>query len=158
MKKPYIILIRGLPGSGKSTLAKALTLIFDDLEHIENDMFRIDEEGYAYSDDDYYDVRKKAMQVAEHLLENNKSIVVSNVFTKSSSMDQYTRLGYPYVIIQTTGNYGSINSVPDSAIDNIRQNFLGVKGEYVLGDTNNISIAEMRKLIETAIGDHYEKQ
>lgn len=154
MKKPYIILIRGLPGSGKSTLARALTLIFDDLEHIENDMFRVDEEeGYVYSDDDYHDVRKKAMQVAEYLLENNKSIVVSNVFTKSSSMDQYTRLGYPYVVIQATGNYGSVNSVPDSVMDNMRQNFLGVKGEYVLGDTNNISIAEMRKLIETAIGD-----
>ena len=154
MKKPYIILIRGLPGSGKSTLAKALTLIFDDLEHIENDMFRVDgEEGYAYSDGDYYDVRKKAMQVAEYLLENNKSIVVSNVFTKSSSMDQYTRLGYPYVVIQATGNYRSVNSVPDSVIDDMRQNFLGVKGEYVLGDTNNISIAEIRKLIETAIGD-----
>lgn len=47
MTKPKLILIRGLPGSGKSTLAETMT----GFEHLEADMFFIDEKG------DYYTTR-----------------------------------------------------------------------------------------------------
>lgn len=143
--EPYLVLVRGLPGSGKSTLAKVLCTLVPSMYHIENDMYRIREDGkYVYDPEDYSFVRDMSLRDVTHLLSNGNPVVISNVFTSEDTMRMYTDLPYRKVILRTTGDFGSIYDVPEDNIEDILVNFKDVDGEIVLGDLDTVSIHEIR--------------
>lgn len=147
--QPVLILIRGLSGSGKSTLAQTLCKIFPNLRHFENDMYRkVGPDGqYQYSFDDYNEVRRRSLADVTHCLSQGDSVVVSNVMTSAKTMEMYTNLPYRHVILRTTGEYEPVEDVPLADRERMRNMFEDVPGEIVLGNMDDVSIADIRKLI-----------
>lgn len=150
--QPVLVLIRGLSGSGKSTLAQTLCKIFPNLRHIENDMYRkrVGPDGhyqYQYSFDDYNEVRRRSLEDVKHCLSQGDSVVVSNVMTSTKTMEMYTSLPYRHVILRTTGEYEPVEEIPLADRERMRSMFEDVPGEIILGNLDDVSIEDIRKLI-----------
>jgi hypothetical protein len=54
-------------------------------------------------------------------LEEGKSVVVSNTFTRLWEMEAYMAMGHPYAVVQCTGDYDNVHGVPEDAIAHMRE-------------------------------------
>lgn len=131
MKKPKLIIIRGLPGAGKSTLAKSLTRYI----HFEADMFWGD--PYVFDRDRLSEAHEwcetRVAKTLEDLITNPRDdidgVVVSNTFTATWEMSAYFTtamfldLEMPQVIL-VQGDYGSIHGVPDEVVERMRSRLM----------------------------------
>jgi len=111
-----LIIVRGLPGSGKSTLATALKQRFG-FKHVEADQYFVTESGdYVYDSGRIKDAHAWCQEAVRSALEEGKSVVVSNTFTRLWEMEPYMEMGFPYAVVQCTGEYDNIHGVPAVAI------------------------------------------
>jgi len=116
-----LIIVRGLPGSGKSTLATALKQRFG-LKHVEADQYFVSEGGeYKFVPERIKDAHAWCQSTVKAMLEQGKSVVISNTFTRLWEMEPYLKMDVPYVVVQCTGDYGNVHGVPDHAIDHMRE-------------------------------------
>lgn len=151
-KESCLILIRGLPGSGKTTLARVICDLFRKMHHVENDMYRLRENGeYSFDEKDNEFVRESSLADSSELLKNGNSVVVSNVFTSADAMRMYTELPYRKIIIRVTGNYGSVYDIPDDKLTDMVERFEDVAGEIILGDLNAFTISDLRRVINGTV-------
>lgn len=124
MTKQQLILIRGMPGSGKSTLAKTMT----GFEHLEADMFFIDENGeYTYNPEKIKEAHEWCQLQTNDLLEQGKSVVVANTFIRLWELKPYREIakdhGIEPLIIHATGKFGNTHGVPDDIVESMRSRF-----------------------------------
>jgi len=118
MKSLYII--RGLPGSGKSTYAKSLAGV-----HFEADDYFMHNGEYIFNGKELSRAHESCrLNVLTAMLHGEETITVANTFTTRKEMAPYFDLAvkYNYLIriVNCTGNYGSIHSVPEEAIERMR--------------------------------------
>jgi len=133
-----LTLIRGIPGSGKTTLATNMIRRAETrTDHFENDVFFCDANG-VYR----FDAAKQKFASAWCLSQTMKSLVqgrdviVSNTFFRYAQMIPYldiaARLGVSVKVIECTGRYQSIHSVPDETIKLMSDTF----EPYIRADEN----------------------
>ncbi|MFM2589828.1 ATP-binding protein [Vibrio sp. TBV020] len=116
-----LTLIRGLPGSGKSTLAKTLPG-----EHVEADMFFVDESGeYHYQADKISDAHQWCQTKTRQALANNTDVVVSNTFVRRWEIMPYYKMAKQFgaclEVIECSGNYGNIHGVEPEVIATMKK-------------------------------------
>ncbi len=128
MKKPTLIIVRGVPGSGKSTLAKMLTA--------SSRIFEADQ--YFYDDTGNYNWDREKLHLAhqwcQHQVEcqmRNKvdRIVVSNTSTTEKELQPYLDLGEKYdyqvhsIIVENRHGGENQHGVPDETIQKMKDRF-----------------------------------
>jgi predicted kinase len=117
--KNEIVLIRGISGSGKSTRAKE----FAGYVHLEADMYLIKDGIYTYDHTKIRAAHDWCLNSAKQALEQGRNVVVSNTFVKIWELQRYIDLGFPYKIIQMTGEWQNIHNVPAANIQTMRNNW-----------------------------------
>jgi len=127
MPKTFIM-VRGLPGSGKSTLAKKLATLNDSF-HIEADMFFVDLQGnYIFDPQKIGDAHEWCFRGFSRDIENSRSVIVSNTFTRMNEMEKYLDLAkdnnYNIWIISCYSQYGSIHGVPEETMKKMAARFV----------------------------------
>lgn len=126
-----LIIVRGLPGSGKTTYAKSLGIA-----HVETDMFFMKDGFYQFDPALLPENHRKCYeQVRAHLLAEC-DCVVSNTFTELWEMQEYLdlgeELGAEVEVVRMTGAFGSVHSIPEHAIELMRQRFEVYPGETLM--------------------------
>ena len=128
-----LILVRGISGSGKTTYAHKLMKDDPSLSHYEADMF--------FEKDGEYHFKRKLLDKAhewckfktEEDLRNNKSVIVSNTFTRNWEINHYIELGKKYgaeiIIKKATGNYQNVHKLSDDIVNIMRSRWENVEGE-----------------------------
>ncbi len=111
--KQEIILIRGLPGSGKTTIAKQMRGYI----HLEADMFFEVDGDYIFDSAKVKDAHNWCVASAKAALDNGHNVVVSNTFAKIWEMERYTKLGYPFKVIEAKGTWVNVHGVPEDKIE-----------------------------------------
>ena len=111
-----VLLIRGLPGSGKTTMAKKM----EGFVHFEADMFLEVDGVYIYDSSKVRSAHDWCLESTKAALERGDKVVVSNTFTKAWEIQPYVDLGFPFEVIEATGNWESIHGVPVEKIDLMR--------------------------------------
>jgi hypothetical protein len=132
-----VVIIRGIPGSGKSTLARKLvnsSCGMWDYQHLETD-------NYWLRPDGYYDFNFNRLSEAHewNLNEFKRAIrdkdptIVSNTFVKLSTIVPYVKVAIEeflkfdhnpsILVVDCTGDYGSVHNVPQVTVDKMRKNF-----------------------------------
>ena len=115
-----LTIIRGLPGSGKTTLAKTHNGVV-----IEADMFFMQADGsWKFEPRDRVKAHVWCQRTAQCLLFNGTNVVVSNTFSQYWEMRPYMDMardcGASILLLETTGDYGSIHNVPDLVIQRMK--------------------------------------
>lgn len=128
-----LVLIRGLPGSGKSTIARQY---FNDCIHLEADMYFISPQGvYLFDGTKIRYAHSWCFDTTKILLNNNKSVVVSNTFTTKKEIAPYIEYAkennIPYIVFRTNHTYGSIHEVPEEAINRMKNRFENLENEFI---------------------------
>lgn len=128
MKKPTLIIVRGIPGSGKSTFAKMLTAY--------SRIFEADQ--YFYDSDGNYKWDRNKLHKAHQWCQNQVEkqmgmgtdrIVVSNTTTTEKELKPYLELADKYdyqvhtVIVENRHGGESIHDVPEEAIEKMKNRF-----------------------------------
>ena len=121
-----LTLIRGLPGSGKSTMAKGMPGI-----HIEADQYFVRDGVYSFDRAKLSEAHAWCLRETETALRNGHRVNVSNTFTQRWEMQPYiglaASLGVPVDVIEATGNWPNVHSVPDDAIARMRDRWEAVQ-------------------------------
>lgn len=116
-----LYLIRGLPGSGKSTLARLLCCAIDGACHVEADQFFIGADGvYRFDPSRLSEAHAECLARARAFLDLERTVIVSNTFTRIWEMQPYLDLGYKTQVITCEGNFGNVHGVPGAAIERMR--------------------------------------
>lgn len=118
-----LVLIRGLPGSGKTTMAKFLERA--GFVHIEADQFFTrPNDTYIFDGLRIGEAHDWCQDKTEKALEEKKSVVVSNTFTRKWEMEPYVKMARQYDanlhIIVATGNHGSDHNIPQKVYENMK--------------------------------------
>ena len=127
-----LTIIRGLPGSGKSTYAKNHynCLI------LENDMFHMQDGKYMWDKDHMPQAIDWCMETCANALSLGMDVVVSNTFTKRSSITKYIELadmyGADWEVIRCTGKYENVHSVPKYVLESMESRFEDWSGEKIV--------------------------
>lgn len=122
-----LILIRGLPGSGKSTIAREMLDGDPDLVHLEADDFFIDPETdeYRFDPTKTRDAHRWCREQVGLALQQGKSVVVANTFTRMWELNPYVEIGDLYgadiTIITARGKYTNVHGVPVSTIQKMAE-------------------------------------
>lgn len=121
-----LVIVRGHPGSGKSTFAK--TFSDKGYKHFENDSFFVDEKGnYSFDFAFHQKAKDVCVQNVINSIISGDSVVVSNTYTKIKEMDDIidfvNEMKVPYRIFEMYYNFENVHSVPDSVVDEKKQNF-----------------------------------
>lgn len=116
-----LLIIRGLPGSGKTTMARAL----DGYEHYEADMFFERDGEYRFDPSKLKAAHSWCLSMAVSSMRRGVNCVVSNTFTQKWEVQPYLDAakleGVTVRIIEATGNFKNIHSVPPDAIERMRR-------------------------------------
>lgn len=120
-------IIRGAPGSGKSTKAKEILQANPDAEHYEADMYFERDGKYLFEAAKIGHAHNWCQSSVKSALQQGKSVVVSNTFTKHREyrfyIEEAEKLGVPYEVLHMTGNFKNVHSVPQEVVDRMRANF-----------------------------------
>jgi predicted ABC-type ATPase len=123
-----LILVRGMSGTGKSTFAKTFGVL-----HVEADMFFMQDGKYKWSGDRVPHAHKWCYDSVLNAMSHKIDVVVSNTFTQVWEMEKYiisaTSNGYDVVIYRCIRDYGNVHSVPEEAIQRMRERFESIEGE-----------------------------
>jgi predicted kinase len=83
-----LTLVRGLPGSGKSTYARQLATL--GTEHLEADMFFVDDDGnYTFNPSRLHAAHEWCLVATTAFFSRGTSVIVSNTFTTMKEMRPY---------------------------------------------------------------------
>ena len=125
--KSHLYLIRGLPGSGKSTYAKTLLSLYENIVHIESDMFFERTGQYLFDMEKLYAAHNWCINTAQILLNKGVKIVVANTFTTYNEMKDYVSYaklnGHGVTLITMNKEYGSVHNVPEETMQKMRARF-----------------------------------
>lgn len=121
-----LVIVRGHPGSGKSTFAKIFA--GKGYKHFENDSFFVDEKGnYSFDFEFHQKAKDVCVQNVINSIISGDSVVVSNTYTKIKEMDDIidfvNEMKVPYRIFEMYYNFENVHNVPDSVVDEKKQNF-----------------------------------
>ena len=121
-----VVLIRGLPGSGKTTIAKSM---MDDAvrsyAHVEADDYFMGQDGaYRYDGSKITNAHDACYFSAAKALQDGKSVIVANTFSRLWEMERYYRLaasfGCNVRVLTATGRYQNVHGVPVEIIQRMR--------------------------------------
>jgi predicted kinase len=120
-----LTLIRGLPGSGKSTLARAMCEVYS-AEHFEADMWMVGQDGeYQFDPAKLPGCHALCQEHAEKALQEGRSVIVSNTFTRRWEMmpyiDMANRHGVRLQVITCEADFDSVHGVPAGTIAKMRE-------------------------------------
>jgi adenylate kinase family enzyme len=125
---PTLTIFRGLPGSSKSTQAKKLGCL-----HVEADMFFMQDGEYKWSGDRVSHAHKWCYDSVLNAMSHKMDVVVSNTFTQVWEMEKYiisaTNNGYDVVVYRCMRDFGNVHSVPEEAIQRMKERFENLDGE-----------------------------
>lgn len=111
-----ILLIRGLPGSGKSTIAKQM----EGYVHCEADQFFESDGQYRFDASKLTEAHEACLLKARRAVEEGKSAVVANTFSRKWEAAAYQELakefGIDLRVIEAKGRFKNVHGVPDSVI------------------------------------------
>lgn len=119
MTDAQMVIVRGLPGSGKSTLAREIAKSCG-YYHLENDMYFETEGGYFYDRSQIAAAQQWCFKTARDLILRGEKVVISNLFTKIHHMNSFLQLTDSFLVIECTGEFGSIHEIPTDIIDRTR--------------------------------------
>lgn len=118
-----LYIIRGLPGSGKSTLARKLANA-QGCNYYEADQYFMEDGEYKFDASKLHKAHNWCWNSTFNDIHHGRNVIVSNTFTTIREMRNYFHLASNYgcdlVIIECTGNYGSIHGVPEEKIEQMR--------------------------------------
>lgn len=121
IRKPELILVRGLPGSGKSTLAQK----FLKFRHIEADMFWGPD--YNFDINRIIEAHVWCIKTTESVLVYGYNAVVSNTFITLDEMEPYFKLAYDYcqgiTVLEAQMSFDSVHDVPGSRLESMRRRY-----------------------------------
>lgn len=140
---PALTLIRGLPGSGKSTYAKRMAnesyascgyRLAAPMIHLEADMYFTHNGEYKYVSENIPIAHNMCRIAVQGLLALNRSVIVSNTFTRIHEMEPYVNAanmnGCDITIVEMKGSYGSIHNVPEEAIQRMRNRWEALPADW----------------------------
>jgi predicted kinase len=126
MKKPKLILIRGLPGSGKTTLAESIASV-SEAEHFEADMYFMKDGVYCFDKNQIGVAHKWCYEKTWNQLCKKETVIVSNTFTTVKELKMYFELALEFEILPQVilcqSNYGSIHNVPNETLLSMKNRF-----------------------------------
>jgi hypothetical protein len=118
-----LYMIRGLPGSGKSTLAQKLATKYG-CQYYEADQYFMEDGEYRFDPSKLHQAHRWCWQSVFNDLHHGRDVIVSNTFTTIREMRDYFNLANNHrcelVIVECTGNYGSIHGVPEEKMEQMR--------------------------------------
>ena len=115
-----LIIVRGIPGSGKSTLAKRLCMLLGGA-HYEADMFFEQTGEYIFDPTKLAEAHAWCFAKVKESLASGKLTIVANTFCQDEHMRPYMELTRKHIIIQLNTSYGSVHSVPEYAIERMKE-------------------------------------
>lgn len=134
-----LILIRGIPGSGKTTMANRLLWanLSPGMVHLEADMFHVDNRGkYVWYMDNMPKAHEWCVNAARIFLNNGKTVIVSNTFTRLWEMEPYLEhaatLGISTKIYRMENRFKNIHNVPDLVVSGMASRFEDYEGEEII--------------------------
>lgn len=90
VRKPWLILIRGLPGAGKSTAARERLPAF---RHLEADMFFMVDGSYRFDPSKLREAHEWCQRETFAALARGEDVVVTNTFSRVWEMEPYAKFG-----------------------------------------------------------------
>lgn len=131
-----LIIVRGLPGSGKSTYARKLVDLHRDYQHLEADMYFVNNAGhYCFDPQHLPQAHDWCQQQARLALLEGKTVVVSNTFVRLWEMKSYLdlaeQLKLRVEIVEAKGEFESIHDVPVSTIAKMAQRWQTVPNRWL---------------------------
>jgi hypothetical protein len=126
MKKPKLIIIRGLPGSGKSTLAEKLALLTS-YPRVEADQYFLENGNYVFQKELLPRAHAWCQSVTYDSIANNTGVIVANTFTTYQEVKPYLKMVDSYddlVLITLSNSFGSIHDVPEETMKRMSDRFL----------------------------------
>lgn len=128
----YLVIIRGVAGTGKSTLAKKVAESNPEWVHLEADMNFTSSYGKYIFDYEYLGFAHNWCATrTEELLQEGKSVIVSNTFTQDWELAIYMYLadkhGYEIVMQTMSNEYGSIHDIDEEIITEQRERYVSDK-------------------------------
>ncbi len=110
-----LVVIRGLPGSGKTTLAKQIAKL--GFVHHETDHYFDSEHGYLHDESSLPEAHAWCIKAVSDSLLSGARVVVSNVSHLAYHVERFVELAERVVVIELTGNHGSVHDVPADRLE-----------------------------------------
>ncbi|TXH44158.1 MAG: ATP-binding protein [Desulfurellales bacterium] len=118
-----LIIVRGLPGSGKTTLARVLARTLA-AEHCEADSYFARGGSYKFDPRKLDAAHADCLARAKIAIDDGRSVVVANTFTRRWEMQPYLDLaadrGIKVIELVAVGKWQNTHNVPSEAIERMR--------------------------------------
>lgn len=142
---PQLTIVRGIAGTGKTTVALAILAQHPDWIHLEVDQWFTDDKGvYNFVLSELGHACGLCSEAAEAAMNEGKSVIVSNPFTRPWEMEIYFIIaegkGYDIVVIDCLTEYPNIHGIQPELITSQRERW--VDGEQLVLDHPTIKLIE----------------